>query len=180
MPKYLVIIEAEKIGYPFYIEASEQGRALASIKRYWERQGWGDYDAIRIETLKKGRDGIARPMRYTPQVYSRVQALVHTCLLDMQEGQVDRDHVLRQLCQVLTEVVPASIAQEVFEIVDTHERAGHAVEVAETTVRPILLPSARLLVEEALADGMYGEREKTSDASGGAADARASSTRNIG
>lgn len=44
MPKCLVTMEAEGIAYPFFIEAPEQGRAIASIKRYWERQGWGEYD----------------------------------------------------------------------------------------------------------------------------------------
>lgn len=135
MPQYLITIEAEGIGYPFLLEASERGRAIAHIKRYWEEQDWGAYDALRIELEKKNREGIFRPVRLNPQVYSRVQALVHNCLLDMQEGQVDRDHVLRQLGYVLTEVLPASIAHEVFEIVAAHERAGRPLSLLKPCVR---------------------------------------------
>lgn len=164
MPNYLVTIEQEQIGYPFLVEARDRDRATAQVTRYWEEQGWGEHDTPRVELVKKDRQGIFRPVRLNPQVYSRVAALVHHCLLDMQEGQVNRDHILRQLCFVLTEVVPTSIAHEVFEIVDTHERAGHIVEMAETPVRPIPLPEASLLTQEALADGMHGEREKQSDA----------------
>jgi hypothetical protein len=159
MPHYLITVEQEGIGYPFLVlEARDRDRAAKEVTHEWEAQGWGHYDALRIELVKKDRHGLFRPTRLRVETYSRVQALVHTCLLDMQAGQVDRDHVLCQLCFVLTEVVPASIAQEVFEIIAAHERAGHTVEVAESPVRPIPLPSARLLAQEALADGMHGER----------------------
>lgn len=162
MPKYLVTIEAEGIAYPFFIEAPEQGRAIAAIKRSWERQGWGDYDAVRIETLKKDRDGIARPMRYTPKVYSGVQMQVHTCWLDMREGPLDPDHILRQLCSVLTAVLPASISGEVFEIVAAHERAEQGVSAFDHA-RLEQPASTRLLAQEALADAAASQREMTSD-----------------
>ena len=164
MPQYLVTVEQEGIAYPFLVDASERGRAIAQIKRHWLEQGWGAYDALHIELMRKDRQGIARPARLTVKTYSRVQALVHHCWLDMHDGQVDRDQVLRQLCVVLTEVLPPSITQEVVEIVGAHERAGQAAFTA-AALRPVQLVSARLLAQEALADGAREqEQEQTSDA----------------